>query len=355
MASTDYCEDDVGFAGVNPLQIVHTKASISRLNGKTGNGIICTNRIPTAYLNKILGHASYSLPSSSASITEVMARTNPGRASVNGLAIAGELKDLPRLVRQLGNLGLATRRMLNRRPSSRRTMSNERLAADSYLGYTFGVSPMVSDFLKLINMTQSIDSRVNELNNMYKKGGMSRKRTTASGANSDSTSGIFVNSLGGISVIARRQRVTTYRQWSSIKWKPTGTIRAFASGSQSQRRYARAIISGMNGYGAVEAGWQLLPWSWLTDWFGNFGDYLKAHNGAVPVTAVNACTMVHVNTTETYSVTSAPNGISGGGATFVNELKTRVAGAAGLSVSLPFLSGKQVSILSALAFQRYRG
>ncbi|UJQ85233.1 MAG: putative maturation protein [Alehxovirus frumenticola] len=347
------CQDDTGYGGVNPLQIDKSSARISRVNGTVRFGTPPNHidrewkdRIPTLYCNFTPGHLSLSLPSAGSSLATLMARTNPGRSEVSIPTFIGELKDLPRLVRQIGGIAAGIQ-------SGRRRPPRPREAGGWYLGYQFGIAPLVSDLSKMLQFSASVDKRLEELRRLQRRGGLSRKRELGSGVESTSQNNVSLNSLGG-TIVGRRTTVTKWRRWGSVRWVLDAPIPELSQGNTRARAHAMSLIAGINASGAIETTWNLMPWSWLIDWFSNVDDFLQANNHAVPCHPAFACTMTKVETTIEFSPTSMPVGLQGGGATFTATQKSRVGGSPTFNTNLPLLNGRQWSILGALAIQRYR-
>lgn len=356
------CEDDVGKGKVNPFFVTTLSHNIERLTGTLRTGtppyhtdFSCEGKIPTAYLHKTAAHLPIpTLPTASAGITSVMARTNPSRSSVSLPSFIGELKDLPRMVRTVGDLGRRLRRSGYRPGSNGATRAND--LASLYLSGQFGVSPLAGDLAKLALLPLEVERRFDEIRRMQRRGGLSRKRTIASGVVTGGTQNVPVHSTW-VGIACRQTVITKYRMWGSVRWTvpyipALGGPRDF----EAVRRVLRAV-SGLNGVGMVETAWQLMPWSWLVDWFGNVDEYLGAHNGAIPGTASMGCVMTQIETTETYTRLPGNNAVKGGGATFTRIDKMRVASSPSVlpEFTLPFFTGRQMSILGALAIQRFRG
>lgn len=109
----------------------------------------------------------------------------------------------------------------------------------------------------------------------------------------------------------------------------------------------------MNAENLVATAWELFPWSFMIDWFSNVGDLITAANNTVPVEASSVNCMQHRMTSVSWSRADYENDFSGGTALFTRETKRRdVSFGPGLTLSLPLLSGGQLSILGALSASR---
>jgi len=103
--------------------------------------------------------------------------------------------------------------------------------------------------------------------------------------------------------------------------------------------------------------WQLMPWSWLIDWFSNTGEFLDAHRNSVPAEPSLVNVMTTIRSVDKLVRIPGPLDnplISGGNATYTTTTKARGQSGAVLTADIPHLSGRQLSILGALGLQRLR-
>jgi hypothetical protein len=349
----EYCEDVVGNRdAANPLLIRKQDCSVTPLNGEVGGpGFTKTysNWYPTFTFGSGYAHPVYdvffSIPSASSDMARLMARTNPGRSNMSLPTFIGELKDLPHMLKQAGDIALAIKRL--RRPSLS-------ASADWYLGFQFGIAPLISDVRKMLDFTSLVDRKVDELERLYSKGGLRRRLQLGNWGGATNVSQFMDTSLGFL-ITSKESAITKARRWGTVRWRPT-SMPKFAS-EAGLRRYARKLVFGMSGStsDAVETAWNLIPWSWLIDWFGGVDTYIKAYNNSVPAISTKACIMTELITTYSYTRTDAKKtscpGAEGSASYITRE---RYVGAPSVNVALPFLSAKQLSILGALAISRYR-
>jgi hypothetical protein len=146
----------------------------------------------------------------------------------------------------------------------------------------------------------------------------------------------------------------TTTKWASVVYRPTSDTPPL-DGSNIDK-VANDLVFGRNL--SPSTLWQLMPWTWLEDWFTSFGDYLSASRNAIGTSATDICVMTHDNArlTGIYPIDIGDLKIEiipGVGV----EHKTRRVGftAPSIELRLPFLGGEQLSTLSSLAFQRLGG
>lgn len=348
------CEDVIGSPGADhPLTITirDNRECAFTLNGHLDQGggsyVEYKNYVPTN-LDTNIQHLGISIPSVGVRATQLRARTNPSREEVSIPNFLYELKDLPGMIRNLKNL---TPLLRNLRYRNSAALSG---VASQYLGYEFGWKPLVSDISNLLQFHAQVDRRIQELNRLYSRKGLKRRLNLFDSSVAFQDNDVILETGAGIYIRAKTSTVTRKRSWGTIRWMPTAVPADI--GRQDLGRIARRLVFGLQhrGVDAVQA-WNALPFSWLADWFGNFGDWLAAHRNVVPA-APSPCNIMTL--TETYVVYERTDPYKdifvGGYGRRVLRTKERAQSSGSLSVHLPLASARQLGILSALNLQRKR-
>jgi hypothetical protein len=117
---------------------------------------------------------------------------------------------------------------------------------------------------------------------------------------------------------------------------------------------AAAIASGMTYQGLMEGAWDLIPWTWLLDWFVNVKDFATQNSNAIPATHQGACVMTHRIQSRQWKTTSLTNGLRGGDGVDTYEAKNRYVGSGSIQARLPLYSVSRLKILSALFVQNFK-
>ncbi|UJQ85164.1 MAG: putative maturation protein [Boaesivirus pseudofaecivicinum] len=267
----------------------------------------------------------------------LLARTNPSRPVVSLPVFIGEIRDAPRLIRLAGDSIL-------------------RKGASGYLSWEFGWKPLLSDLRRIMDFEGQVNKRVSEIQRISSRGGLRRRVSLGSGSTKDTLTNVTLDGVY-VQVTGTRQVENSWKTWGTVRWLPDPNV-SLPTSNDKLRALARKAIFGLSADpGAISAvTWNLIPWSWLVDWFTNAGDFLEAHNNTVPAVPYNACIMKHViaEARFTRTMTSASSWVTGGDASIVHHLKMRRLATATLAANLPFLSGRQLSILGALAITRSR-
>jgi len=318
-------------------------------------------------------------------------RAKPGNAVASLGQFIVELRDLPSLpfrkhfVKKSRSIA-TTRyplsevpRVLHERLKEYRDLGSE------YLNYAFGWKPFVSDLRKMYNLWQDVDKRLARI--IRENGeGVHRKATVKDEKSVTSAQTEFPfayanlrgappNYFGswnwstGVSSGSKGRSKQTVTSRSMEKVWFSGTFRYYIpdlSTSQWDRRARRALF-GANP--SPELLWEVLPWSWLIDYFSNVGDVMSnASSGVDNLTVKRSFIMRHTLTEVTYTVWSAHDARNTTGtfatswpsvdntwtSTDVVETKARDGGGNpfGLHVELSSLSAFQLSILAALGISR---
>lgn len=266
--------------------------------------------------------------------TELAAETNPSRPEVSLPAFIGELKDIPSQIYDKGAKSL-------------KDFTKSGPQTDS-VGIQFGILPLVSDILKMTRLSESIDKRVVELNNLAGKGGarVSRILSQPPGAHQviDCPKGFDPwdgNLKGSIDIKTRG----TIR--GVMRWLPQVSGNVDFPPGKIQRSHVRDLLLGIDSQKSAVSYladvWELVPWSWFADWFGNLGDYLKANSNSAIATPGDCWIMQQQET-----VIKGDFG-EGGSVSHYLVSKQRVLAVPSLRVTMPVLSHGQMSILIGLS------
>lgn len=164
----------------------------------------------------------------------------------------------------------------------------------SYLTYRFGWTQFVSDVRTLAKLVDSINSRVKEYNSLIKTGGLRRKVKLDTWSNSSSGLNAIIHSSYGHTVYSNYRTSTKCTIWGSVRWYPT-TINAIPTDAAD--RWLLAVRQCLDlEVIDFETAWNLIPWTWLIDYFFNIGDYLAAYEGRSVVVPRDVCIMRRFDT-----------------------------------------------------------
>lgn len=328
--------------------LVHSRyesAGCIPINGKVVGGFYdgsnFTNQWPYQAYSSHVATASLTNPSAA----QILARTNPNHPSVSPLSLMQDFYDVPRSLRDLGSLVS--------RPSG---VTSPKNLAKHNLGVQFGWLPFVTDVKKVLQTQARVEHKFKELRRLYDTGGISR-RVFIDSQSAESTQ-THVALVGGSPVgiyYADIQKFTTARRWSCARWKLLS--RAPESWNYGDMHgLAWKVANGLTPTGILEGAWDLVPWSWLVDWFTDAADFVIGNYNQIPVTPASCCTMTETKTriTFTRNPSTSSNYYSQGGGTSTYLTQLRVPVVPGLPTAfIPGISWDDVSILGSLAIQRF--
>lgn len=181
-----------------------------------------------------------------------ISRARPGDAEASVGQFLVELRDVPRML----------------------AIRHQKSASGIFLNLQFGWAPFFNDLKKMYELQKSIDKTLKQLRR--DNGRIIRREYSfpvEQTVSANEFTGTYVSPANGLVPMTHKMHrlsTTVKRQWFS------GAFRYYVPDIQSPRWNRHAIN---NLYGLqpnAELLWQLTPWSWLVDWFGNVGDIL--HN-----------------------------------------------------------------------------
>nr|UOL48986.1 MAG: putative maturation protein [Leviviridae sp.] len=343
------CGDTVGYRNVpNPLTIEKGNGVAWRFTGITGAWNL-TNFYTVIYPS--LGYApNPDLPSDSDLVTRALAVSNPNQPIADVGQIAQDVWDFPKLAKDVMHY-------FSRSVSSG-AGSIARHAGSDYLGVQFGLAPLVGDLNTALDFVDSVEKRKQVIAALQDHG---ISRTTQSGTYLGAQSGRWQQygfSLYGnaplVSMAAQQQR----KVWMSTRFKLNPTSPYLKANKPSPLDIARACLA-LDPHNASTI-WQLMPWTWLIDWFANTRDVFNAGRNTLDTSATECCVMTtsgialvdfHVDDMQGCVGSFELNDKWG----FWRKSRNPYPDPSpSLSVHLPFLDGGQLSILAALAQSRSR-
>ena len=158
------------------------------------------------------------------------------------------------------------------------TLQDFRNHGSEYLNAVFGWKPFVNDLRQVYNLMKTIDARMAKLK---KENGQSLRRKATISNTVSTTQGYnlygfpFANCYGSPpnytsgSTVYKSTSTTGERIWFSA------AFRYWIPDTDSWQWNARARAALFGALPTPELLWNVLPWTWLVDWFTNFGDVIS--------------------------------------------------------------------------------
>lgn len=150
------------------------------------------------------------------------------------------------------------------------------------------MKPLYRDLSKLFGYAEQLNRRTDELKRLYRPGGLRRRIPIWSAASSGSLGDMTVLSLDGAIVDVELLFHSRREIWGTAKWLPDNPL---PPSDHDLVNTAKAAIHGWNI--SLSSIWELVPWSWMGDYFANIGDYLAVHRNNVGAHPSEVCIMDH--------------------------------------------------------------
>lgn len=350
-SDVEVCNDTVGnFGGDNVFLLTRFREYDRSMDGRTANG--WAFRDIFLWDAAIPGHRigdSLSSGQINAHALKAQGITNPNRPSVSIPTFIGELKDLPGLIRSFGLKHLKGVLQYGNWKAFPKEVAGKHLA------WRWGIKPMISDLRKMMDFVGKAERRRQELKSLKANGTLNRSVKVDNSTDKEILNDQPLWSQGA-SVRGFRTTITKRRVWVSVKWKASDP----ASIPDPTPGFDEAwkSVMGFNAHGAVATAWELLPWSWLIDWFAGIGDLIAAKNNAIGVTPTSTCVMCETRTVSYFTLTYCTPGVAVSGdigGYRVTKRRTPCATPSPINLSfLPLLEADKWSILGSLAIQRVK-
>lgn len=335
--------------GNNPFEMGRFSNSGSKLNGVFGNYVDTYYEFtdcPTELYNFTATGVTEPLPDDL--VGRLFSQANPYRANILVPAFLAELRDLPKLLYDLGRL------KLNKKPIYHLNSTAKQMAQD-WVSYNFGWAPLIGDLVKLADFHLDAQKREKDFDKLYSGSGLAR--TVGLGGGPVRQHNTAISLIDPINVSIPVKGTVTREIKGFVRYKP-----ALGPGKTPMARPSpkqlRRILSGLTFDGVTASAWELVPWSWFIDYFYDVGTFLQANAGRRYLDIERACITVHTQVAYEHSagVYEDPLGrtvtLSPGRAFKETKLRFPVYPPSLPQAHLPVLSGKQLSILGSLAFMR---
>ena len=357
-ASRDTCFDSHGRPVVDsPFSSAQTRGSWPSISGQVipvNDGSVkvvldtyATSGLPLVWTTNMSADAP-----PSGWMLDLVAGTNPSRASIGIPMWMQNIYELPKMIFGLGKLleGDMSKSLAS---GNRNAVLNR--TASEYLGVKFGWLPLIDDIKKLLEFQKHVLKRDKELHQLYSKKGL--RRRLQFGSNMQVFRNVATTSLATDCTVDHETCIVIRkRQWATIHWQPT-LPPAYHPDDAALNDLARRLVIGLTPEALAKGAWDVIPWTWLIGWFTNFGKYTLAHSWSVPAQHGSGCFMSECRG----SWLSATAKVAGGvppqikaDGELTGTLKTRsVSGSTTVGFSMPYLDMSKLSVLGALFVQRF--
>nr|QDH89443.1 MAG: hypothetical protein H2Bulk35388_000001 [Leviviridae sp.] len=350
------CLDTIGnFPNDNYLDITKTGVTYGHVSGDTSyyhlHNFRCGNfDIPYISWYPDVGDAP-------TLVTRALAVTNPNRPIADVGLIVQDIWEFPKVLKEVWELAIGV--AFNPGPAMRKHALNMGQAGKNYLGYQFGIASTIDDFTKMLDFMTAVEKRRLEIENLRKRRGTTRRMGITGSrkegrdydvGNKYVQNGHVVTSLYGSAVELDLEWTGYLKAWMTIRYKLDDNSPVLDPNADLNVLAMRSMYAGDFNMANI---YELIPWTWLGNWFSNLGDVFNAGRNLLNTHAVSACYM----RTETVVVAAKLSSGMGPGFSFTETgypaYTHKFRGqqdnpAPSITFHLPFLNGGQLSILAAL-------
>lgn len=280
----------------------------------------------------------------------------PGQSIADAAVFIGELSDVPRMLKTTAKW--FSREYISR--FGRNPRGSVKILADNWLNTQFGWLPFVSDLRKFYRAWKTADDVYKQI--VRDNGQWIKRVGTVMEDRSETVMAEVTNGNYHYPLLAsyyypsypqrgngKVVRIKEDRAWFAARYR----YYVPDIGSVVFKRKAIAHLYGLDLNPAVL--WELIPWSWLVDWFTNFGDVLRnSSTGLLSNLAAKYAYLMWTRdvlcTAHSYAALSPPSSTSW--TIRVCRKSRKAANPFGFDVSYGNLTARQWSILGALGISR---
>lgn len=272
-----------------------------------------------------------------------IASANPNKPIVDLPLFLFELRELPRLIKDV-----------SRYFDNGGALVAFRDPGGAAITYQFGIAPLLSDLYSLSFLVRSIQERVKQL----KEAGKSKRIEGALGTFSydhGSLNRSFNYSNSYVYYKYNFQQVD--RAWYVARYELEPTLLPdLDDGGLSKFQWAL----GLKGV-SYQTLWNMIPWSWLIDYFSTVGSFLAARRGGIPFKCTDMTIMCEQKVTSqiiprfSQGFLGSPSISDGSFERVFFRRRVKPLPSPKIVFTDSFLTGGQRGILSALALSRVMG
>jgi hypothetical protein len=355
------CQDDDDKSADNlPLDINRQKLSGGVIQSDWGGNYFVADfqHFPCDALSNGQLGPNFSFPDAlpdAAYATQAISRTSPNKPYVDIGQNIAEFGEIVSMVREWGTdliaAGLGSTRLYwtSAQRFSNRADQGHALLRDigkGNLQYQFGILPVLSDLSNMQNFRDQVDRRIKVIERL--RDSPKGYRKTVDLAHLEASDGYLVTwQSQDVFMQSVCSRLSAQNIRGHCRWIPDID---FSSIPRAElERMAISAVGGLTiDFATV---WELIPWSWLIDYGTNVGKFIMNQRNLIPSFLESVVLIKHsVSRIEIPKIRIDQHEMSKGAAIF--ERKQRYPVNADLTAYFPFLSGKQMGILSSLAVTR---
>lgn len=225
-------------------------------------------------------HLGINVPSIELLTSALFSAANPSKPAFSVAQFAGEMKDIPNLLRVKGHS------LLKR-------------AANGYINYRFAWQTLIKDFSNMWDLQSSFERRLRTLKNLRDNGSSVEKASLYHGVGTARWENQTLSQRPYLQ--GPIMGVGYTKIWGAVKYELDSDYYDISSASDEQltklvERSLYGLYEPLKGeflpnFVSLSDIWELLPWSWLADYFTNIGDLAAMTDNRLGLTPSKACIM----------------------------------------------------------------
>lgn len=228
----------------------------------------------------IVGSVSL-LEADGAYVTKALARENTETGELDATLAIYELIEIPSMIKNIFSLG-------NKFIFSPGSFKHSD-ASDTYLMNEFGIQPMLSDIMSVMSLQRSMADRFRRFN----------KQASGKSVGGSLENASFVNKGIELRFLPRHLGLRLKYE-SKIESRVWYTIHTSGFPRIPQNFMNKPRVLGLNQ--PISTLWNIIPWSFLIDYFTNINDFIQSKGSHITVDAL--CLMKHRKVTTTWTLES---------------------------------------------------
>lgn len=273
-------------------------------------------------------------------VNKAIENINPNIPVIDMPVFLFELKDLPRMIRDLWGLSIGLIRKSD--------------VPSHFLSYQLGWKPLFNDLLTMLDFSDIAEKRLSEIRSRSGKVRTIRRRI-------ESYSQKYSGTIGGATKLHHYQldRESTLKTWVEYRYQQEDfpSNRLDEGFFENTFGYSRSEFRNLFGFHlSASQLWNAIPWSFLIDYFVNVNSFLEASRGGIGFNMSH----MHVMARHDVKAKATPlqltkchsyheNTQSAGSAQLTTKARRYVASPSPVFARDPVLSKNQIGVLGALS------
>lgn len=177
----------------------------------------------------------------------------------------------------------------------------------SYLNYRFGWVQFHRDVKTLLSITKEIESRAKLFNRLLEHGSTRTTRKLDKWEVIHDYHNSTFHSAYGVTIKGSLKVIKTMETWGSLHWGLNGDL-GIPTDELERFNYAARVVFDLNEIDPTTL-WELIPFSWLVDYFIRVGDLLQSKEMRYLLSPYDICIMRHYKQHVLTTVTQKPVGV----------------------------------------------